>query len=71
MGFDVFEIGGAAGKVLTVNLKEMMSDHPTLGKCKIGSFKTKTLKRNKEYLIWAVDIADKPQDYDLFEPDLN
>ena len=47
MGFDVFDIGGTAGKVLTVSLKEMTSEHPTLGKCKITSFKTKTLKRNK------------------------
>jgi len=61
IGFDVFEIGGTAGKVLTVNLKDMVSEHPTLGKCKILNIKTKSLKRNKEYIIWTVDIADKPQ----------
>ena len=66
IGFDVFEIGGTAGKVLTVNLKDMVSEHPTLGKCKILNIKTKSLKRNKEYIIWTVDIADKPQQYDLF-----
>ncbi len=49
----------------------MTSEHPTLGRCKVHNFKTKTLKRNKEYIIWTVDIGDKSHIDSFIEPDLD
>ena len=66
MELERFQIGGNSGKVLTIDLKEMVSQHPTLGKCKINALRGKTLKRNKQYLVWTVYISDKPPQDDFY-----
>lgn len=47
MGCDNFDIGGPEGKLYRIKLNEMKGSHPTLNNCKLQSFKSQTLKKNK------------------------
>ena len=53
-----FEIAGVSGRVLNIDLKEMVANHHQLGKCKIAREISKTIKKNHQYMMWIVNISD-------------
>ena len=53
-----FEIGGLCGKILNIDLKETVADHPQFGKCSIHREKSKLLKKNYQYYVWIVNISE-------------
>ena len=53
-----FEVAGIAGRVLSIDLKEMVATHHQLGKCRIVRERSKTIKKNHQYLMWIVNISD-------------
>lgn len=57
-GLDKFQIAGAAGRVLSVDLKEMTASHNQLGKCRVLKKKSKTIRKNHKYIVWIVNISD-------------
>lgn len=57
-GLSKFEIAGVGGRVLTVDLKEMIGTHHQLGKCKMIKERSKTIKKSYQYIVWIVNISD-------------
>jgi hypothetical protein len=56
-----FEIGGLCGKILNIDFKEMVVNHPQLGRCSIHREKSKLLKKNYQYYVWIVNISEPDQ----------
>ncbi len=44
--------------MLSIDLKEMVASHNQLGKCRIVRERSKTIKKNHQYLVWIVNISD-------------
>lgn len=57
-GLSKFEIAGTNGRVLGIDLKEMNASHHQLGKCKVTRERSKSIKKNHQYMIWIVNISD-------------